>query len=681
MFNYLLFRNHNASTSAFTILVSGGYHKPAPAMKQAFLYPGLVEQCFKSYFNYSEVLAAGDRWVAPVGQVGCMQIPSSYKRQRPICLPHSDPPSSIMPELPNLPVFSKSLRGHHASIHDLAANHLVDCIIDAHSTEGTPRTGPASFGSQPVGIIGAGTAGLYAAMILQDLGVPYQILEANDRIGGRIFTRRFNGSAGYDAPKGTPARYDYFDVGAMRYPRIPFMDRVFDLFERVGISDLLVPYYLGAENNLILFQVSVSNGGAVPDVYALSGPDHWIDKTFEPFKRLFGEVYDSESPVEDRVRRFRIAWDTLTRQDHHSTRGYMQSGKDGKPDDALPPFPEPVVHWLETFEAGTGNFNLAFVESVLDSLDFDWPLPATCPGPTEYPWVCIDGGSDHMVNEMAKVLHSQPVLAQRVTKIALLHGDGDQVEVTSTSGGRTSTRHYSHVISTLPLSCLGAIHTDGLGLLYNQKQAIRALNYDSSTKVGIKFKNRWWEKEGVVLTGPIRGGQSSSDTQIRTCVYPSYGRAADRWPCAGEKRQGGSDAPRAGLGRAREDARHPEREIRAVEDHFAYNWDMDEYARGAFALYGPGQFGAPGDAGKLFASIKAPAAGGKFVIAGEATSAHHGWVLGALNSAWRAVYYVLLDKYQDNDLLKRFTDRWGIPDEESTVNLPKLAALALDRVL
>ncbi|KAA1477068.1 hypothetical protein DENSPDRAFT_786135 [Dentipellis sp. KUC8613] len=553
-------------------------------------------------------------------------------------------------------------------------------------------------------------------MILQDLGIPYQILEASDRIGGRILTHRFNGSAGYDAPKGTSARYDYFDVGAMRYPRIPFMDRVFDLFERVGINDLLVPYHLGGENNLLylnsrapirksdvepdkdVFQVSESNGGGVPDAFALPGPDHWINQTYEPFRRLFGELYDS--PVEDRFRKFRIAWDALTRQDHHSTRSYMRSGKDGKPEDALPPFPESVAHWLETFEASTGNFNLAFVESVLDSLDFDWPFPTTCPGPTEYPWVCIDGGSDHLVNEMARVLHSKPILDQRVTKMALLHGNGDQVEVTSTSGGRTSTRRYSHVISTVPLSCLGAIDTDGLGLLYNQKQAIRALNYDSSTKVGIKFKTRWWEKEGVIPTGPIRGGQSSSDTQIRTCVYPSYGIDTPDAPgvlivsytwgqdarrIGSLAREKGSKADEMLLELTLDELAKmhgvPKEKFGPVEDHYVYNWDLDEHARGAFALYGPGQFGGPGDDGKLFASIKAPAAGGKFVIAGEATSAHHGWVQGALNSAWRAVYYVLLDKYQDKDLLQRFFDRWGIPDEESTVNLPKLAALALDHVL
>lgn len=79
----------------------------------------------------------------------------------------------------------------------------------------------------PIGIIGAGAAGLCAAMMLQDLGIDYEILEAEvaekdgGHLGGRIWTHRFNGQEGVDAPFNDPKRYDYIDMGAMRYPDIP----------------------------------------------------------------------------------------------------------------------------------------------------------------------------------------------------------------------------------------------------------------------------------------------------------------------------------------------------------------------------------------------------------------------------------------------------------------------------
>lgn len=76
-----------------------------------------------------------------------------------------------------------------------------------------------------VGIIGAGMAGLYTAMILKSLGISYEILEASGRIGGRVHTHRFSNDPG-----------DYYDVGAMRFPSTPIMHRTFRLFRQMGIE-------------------------------------------------------------------------------------------------------------------------------------------------------------------------------------------------------------------------------------------------------------------------------------------------------------------------------------------------------------------------------------------------------------------------------------------------------------
>jgi NADPH-dependent 2,4-dienoyl-CoA reductase/sulfur reductase-like enzyme len=63
-------------------------------------------------------------------------------------------------------------------------------------------------------IVGAGVAGLYTALILEKLGIDYEILEASDRIGGRIYTHHF-----------TEDKHDYYDIGAMRFPDNPIMKR------------------------------------------------------------------------------------------------------------------------------------------------------------------------------------------------------------------------------------------------------------------------------------------------------------------------------------------------------------------------------------------------------------------------------------------------------------------------
>ena len=52
---------------------------------------------------------------------------------------------------------------------------------------------------KPVGIIGAGMAGLYTAMIFDSLDIPYEIIEADtSRVGGRVYTKYFGDPSGSD---------------------------------------------------------------------------------------------------------------------------------------------------------------------------------------------------------------------------------------------------------------------------------------------------------------------------------------------------------------------------------------------------------------------------------------------------------------------------------------------------
>jgi monoamine oxidase len=61
-----------------------------------------------------------------------------------------------------------------------------------------------------VGIIGAGAAGLYSAVLLDSLGIDYDILEASGRVGGRIYTYRFNETAWEASTPDDPDFYDYY---------------------------------------------------------------------------------------------------------------------------------------------------------------------------------------------------------------------------------------------------------------------------------------------------------------------------------------------------------------------------------------------------------------------------------------------------------------------------------------
>ncbi|KAI0338506.1 amine oxidase [Trametopsis cervina] len=601
----------------------------------------------------------------------------------------------------------------YSSVRANAAKHVVNKTIEWHNSifQGPGRQiptppqpipeGPPSS-TRPIGIVGAGCAGLYAAMILETLRIPYEILESNNRIGGRIFTHRFTPEA-RDAPVNDPRRYDYVDIGAMRFPNIPFMKRVFNLFDRLELDDLLIEYKYDANNTFDMYNgvrhnsadptpqgvdiygVSETQGGTVPDSFVQQGVDNVAAAIFKPYSEAFNNLPFPE------------AWKLLAEQDPYSTRGYLLSKEK---------YPEPVVEWLETFQTATGLYNDAFVESTMDAMDFGSSTAKTDSGkqgkPLDYSWYCIDGGSDHITDRMAKKLSVQPVTDARVTTIATIPGG---VKVVTRSRWNVVEEHtYSQVICTAPLGCLAAIDISREDLSYTQRVAIRALNYDTSTKVALKFKSRWWEDPKIMNDRPIKGGSSSTDLPIRTCVYPSYGLtttgtpsgvllasytwAQDAQRLGGLAQPSGTDAAAqlveltldnlSQLHGVSREAMGP------LLDAFAYDWHNDPHARGAFALFGPGQFGQSEQGNSLFASMKSPAGrNGRLHIAGEATSAHHAWVLGALNSAWRAVYNALgqLEPEERDSKRAEMVKEWGVPDEEDVKALVELAVLARYKML
>lgn len=105
----------------------------------------------------------------------------------------------------------------------------------------------------PVAIIGGGAAGMRIAMMLDYLGISYEIFEASQRHGGRCYTYHFT------REEESGLKHDYFDVGAMRFPQIPAMKSLFTLFEELNITaeggagGRLVPVITNAPGNIWMF--------------------------------------------------------------------------------------------------------------------------------------------------------------------------------------------------------------------------------------------------------------------------------------------------------------------------------------------------------------------------------------------------------------------------------------------
>jgi monoamine oxidase len=287
--------------------------------------------------------------------------------------------------------------------------------------------------------------------------------------------------------------------------------------------------------------------------------------------------------------------------------------------------------------------------------------------------MCIDGGSAVAISAMLdRIAPSKPECRATVTGIALNRARSKmEVKLVSPSG-RSSMRQYDTVFNTTSLACARNMDLVNADLHPAQKDALRCLRYDTTCKVAIKFKTPWW----ITRCGITEGGVALSDLTLRTCCYPSHNISDDpRKPSVLiASYTMGQDAQRIAslINRDSPTGESPLKELMLRDlarlharsgitydflaaqyvTHHAFDWSHDPFTSGAFAIFGPGQFS------HLYPYLARPAADGRLHFAGETSSAHHAWVVGAFESAQRAVILSLL-RFGRRDLAKKVEDRWG----------------------
>ncbi|RUP48291.1 amine oxidase [Jimgerdemannia flammicorona] len=203
------------------------------------------------------------------------------------------------------------------------------------------------------------------------------------------------------------------------------------------------------------------------------------------------------------------------------------------------------------------------------------------------------------------------------------------------------TETFDHVIVTCPLGVVR--RWDLPDFSFGKRTAIRCLNYDNSAKIFLQFRTRFWE-DPAKTQNPIVGGTSSTDLPIRTIVYPSYGINSGEPGVLLVSYTWANDAARFGANSDEDVAELALRDLVKIHGKVArdeylgrngvHYWSTDPIAGGgAFALFEPGQFTS------WIKDIKRPEFNIHF--AGEHTDVHHGWIVGALNSAVYATHNVM----------------------------------------
>ena len=240
----------------------------------------------------------------------------------------------------------------------------------------------------------------------------------------------------------------------------------------------------------------------------------------------------------------------------------------------------------------------------------------------------------------------------RVTRVDYdpkLYSKTGGMKVTIKNDRGTLHKEFPYVISTLPNGAYlsGELKTNFFdNLSFSKARAIRECNYMPSFKAFITFKNQFWAKLGNRQNAGL--GVAATDRSNRQIVYPSYGYDAKEgvlqiycWAQDAERLGALTDKER--VNECLKGIQYLYPEVDVYKAFAGYDpevttktWFWDNHAGGgAFALFAPGQFKS------LYPTLLTPEFDGHLNLAGECCSVHHGWIVGALDSAYNAVNNIL----------------------------------------
>ena len=454
----------------------------------------------------------------------------------------------------------------------------------------TPAEGLEPMPQRPkrVIVMGGGLAGLVAAFELRRQGHQPIVLEAQNRVGGRIYTLR-NFAPGL-----------YAEAGGMRIPRTH--DLTLEYCELFGLE--LRPFVMGSPKGLVYVggqRMTMEEAEREPTRLPFEVAEHERGRTYgelwEEATRDLRELYEQEGQA---------AWEEIvSKYDQYSIREFLE----------MRGFSEGAIEMYGVMGFVESELNTAFIEELREDL-----------GRAYEDMQEIVGGMDRLPAAFYGELQEVVRFGAEVHAI-----DQDERSVTvhyKTESGRFSeTGDYA--ICTLPFSVLRTV--DVLTPFSHGKQkAIRQLNYSASTKVLFQVRRRFWEEEDEIF-----GGATVTDLSIRRMNYPTpnpdtqrgmllasytWGQDALRWGAMDEETR---------LEEALDDVSQIHPRIREeYEVGASHAWYGDRYARGAFALFTPGQ------QSELQKDITRPE--GRVYFAGEHCSLYHAWIQGALESGIRA---------------------------------------------
>lgn len=404
----------------------------------------------------------------------------------------------------------------------------------------------------PILIVGAGIAGLTVGYRLAQIGVPINIIEARNRVGGRIRT----------LPKaaGTPL---YAELGG------EFIN-----------SDHTNFINLAQELGFRFVDLEAADAGLIPETYFFAGTRIPLADIVRDFVPVAEQVESDLAALENFVN-YTTPDEAALALDSISLADYL---------DGIPT--SPIIRQLLRI-AYTIEFGLdAEEQSPLNLIYYIGTDPNNFAlfGESDERFY-IDGGNQQVPQRLAELLADSIELGTALEAISTAPNGGYQVSLKA--GNRTFNRTYQRVVLTVPFSVLRNVEIN-VDLPPVKRQAIETVGYGTNSKLVTGYSQKIWRTQynsnGTVFTDI--GFQNTWETSSSRYSPGTVGLITNY--------TGGTQGVAIGAGTAESQAQKFRSQFDLVfpgsfsvaipnQSARAY-WLGDRYSQGSYLCYRPGEF-------------------------------------------------------------------------------------------
>ena len=382
----------------------------------------------------------------------------------------------------------------------LAMYQAMTALGHAAETQftGPPKLSGAKKGASVL-VLGSGLAGMVAAYELIKAGYKVQVLEFQDRPGGRNYSVR-GGDKIVEVGGATQtvgfAPGNYLNPGPWRIPH--HHRTLLHYCKSLGVE--LEPFIQMNHNAFV--HRSDAFGGK-PQRYKELAVDFKGHVSELLAKSLNAGALDTAVSGEDKAKLLEglREWGVLDKNMAYSSSLSVsgQRGYDKAPGGGVGGAPTPsMVNKLPDVLSSHVWTQMGFYHSYVMQTTMFQPK----------------GGMDMIGKGFFKNLPAGTVrLNTKVTKIA--QGDtGVTASWTDTKTGATGEAKADYCVCTIPATILAQMD---IQISDTKKAALKALPYSNSVKIGLEMKSRFWEENYSIY-----GGHSFTDQGIALLSYPNY---------------------------------------------------------------------------------------------------------------------------------------------------------------